>query len=64
MALNLKVPSIVCDGCAETVTKAIHTVDANAQVNVDVSGKTVTAETNAAESVVREAITASGHTVD
>ena len=36
MAMQLKVPSIVCDGCADTITKAIIELDSGAQVNVNV----------------------------
>ncbi|NJL45649.1 MAG: heavy-metal-associated domain-containing protein [Leptolyngbyaceae cyanobacterium SM2_3_12] len=63
MALQLKVPSIVCDGCAETISKAITALDADAKVDVNVEGKTVSVETSAAESAVRAAIVEKGHTV-
>jgi copper chaperone len=63
MAMQFKVPSIVCDGCADTITKAITELDSGAQVNVNVETKEVSAETSASESAVREAITAKGHTV-
>jgi len=42
MALKLKVPNIVCDGCAETITESITTMEPNAKVEVDVKAKTVT----------------------
>jgi len=35
MALKLKVPNIVCDGCAETITESITTMEPNAKVEVD-----------------------------
>jgi len=35
MALKLKVPNIVCDGCAETITESI-TDGTDAKVEVDV----------------------------
>jgi len=44
MALKLKVPNIVCDGCAETITESITTMEPNAKVEVDVKAKTVTVE--------------------
>ncbi|MEM6714557.1 MAG: heavy-metal-associated domain-containing protein [Cyanobacteria bacterium P01_D01_bin.6] len=63
MALQFKVPSIVCDGCAETVTKAIQSLDAGAKVDINVETKDVSAETTASEEAIREAIAAKGHTV-
>lgn len=64
MAMRLKVPSIVCEGCAETITKAISELDASAKVNVNIETKEVVAETSASDNAVREAITAKGHTVE
>ncbi|MGL5921804.1 heavy-metal-associated domain-containing protein [Chroococcidiopsis sp.] len=64
MSLQLKVPSIVCDGCAETITKAVKSVDADAQVDVDVSAKTVKVEGVQSEESIKQAITATGHTVE
>ena len=64
MSLQLKVPSIVCDGCAETITKAVKSVDADARVDVDVSAKTVKVEGIQSEESIKQAITATGHTVE
>ncbi|MEO1593489.1 MAG: cation transporter, partial [Cyanobacteria bacterium J06632_22] len=41
MTTTLKVPSIKCEGCADTITKEIKVHDAEATVNVDVENKTV-----------------------
>jgi copper chaperone len=64
MSLQLKVPSIVCEGCAETITKAIKSLDADAQVDVDISAKTVKVEGSQSEDSIKQAITATGHTVE
>ncbi|NEZ56248.1 heavy-metal-associated domain-containing protein [Adonisia turfae] len=64
MAMQLKVSSIVCDGCADTITKAITELDPGAKVNINVETKEVSAETSASENAVREAIAAKGHTVE
>lgn len=64
MSLQLKVPSIVCEGCAETITKAVKSVDAEAQVDVDVSAKTVKVEGTQSEDSIKQAIAATGHTVE
>jgi copper chaperone len=63
MALELKVPSIVCGGCVDTITKAIAELDSSATVKGDVQTKTVSVETTASEDAVKEAITKTGHTV-
>ncbi|MDF0553421.1 heavy-metal-associated domain-containing protein [Kamptonema sp. UHCC 0994] len=63
MEIKLNVPSIVCSGCGDTITKAIKTVESEANVNVDVAAKTVTIETKASEESIKQAISATGHTV-
>ncbi|MGF1478240.1 MAG: heavy-metal-associated domain-containing protein [Cyanophyceae cyanobacterium] len=64
MAMQLKVPSIVCQGCADEITKEIKTHEPNATVNVDVEKKVVTVETGASEESIRQAIAAVGHQVE
>ncbi|MGB3510644.1 MAG: heavy-metal-associated domain-containing protein [Microcoleaceae cyanobacterium] len=64
MAMQLKVPSISCSGCADTITKAIKTHESEADVQVDVEKKIVTVETKASEESIKEVITAVGHTVE
>lgn len=64
MSLQLKVPSIVCDGCAETITKAVKSVNADAQVDVDISAKIVKVEGAQSEESIKQAIAATGHTVE
>ncbi|MEB3342878.1 heavy-metal-associated domain-containing protein [Okeania sp.] len=64
MAMQLKVPSIVCDGCADTITKAIKNQDSGADVQVDMEQKIVTVETKASEESMKQVITAAGHTVE
>ena len=64
MAILLNVPSIVCAGCTDTITKAIQTVESEASVNVDVAAKTVTVEAKASEESIKQAIVATGHTVE
>ncbi|NEP91158.1 MAG: heavy-metal-associated domain-containing protein [Okeania sp. SIO2C2] len=64
MAIQLKVPSIACGGCADTITKAIKTQESEADVQVDVEQKIVTVETKASEESIQQAIIAAGHTVE
>lgn len=64
MTMQLKVPSISCDGCADTITKAIKTHESGADVQVNVEKKMVTVETKASEESIKQIITAAGHTVE
>ncbi|MUG96246.1 copper chaperone [Scytonema sp. UIC 10036] len=64
MALKLKVPSIACQGCAETITESIQVVEPDAKVDVDVPGKTVTVEAKASEESIKQAIVGAGHTIE
>lgn len=63
MSITLNVPSIKCDGCAETITKEIKVHDEKATVNVDVAEKTVEVDSGMSEESVKQAITATGHEV-
>ncbi len=62
--INFKVPSMVCEGCVDTVTKAIVTEEPQAKVDVDLDSKQVKVNTEASESSIRQAVVASGHTVE
>ena len=64
MALDLSVPSIQCEGCAETITKALKAQDGNAKVEVNVEKKTVSVDANMSESSIKQTITAAGHSVE
>lgn len=64
MAMTINVPSIMCEACVKTVTKAIAKLDASAQVHADLDSKNVTVITTSSEADVRQAITSAGHTVE
>ncbi len=64
MALKMTVPDISCDGCAESITESIHTMEPDAKVEVDVKAKTVTVESAASEETIKQAITSAGYTID
>ncbi len=64
MALQLTVPNISCEGCAETITESIHTMEPDAKVDVDVKAKTVTVESAASEESIKQAIVAAGYTIE
>jgi len=61
--ISLKVPSIACDVCAQTITKAIKNSEPEAKVSVDVAEKVVSVETEASVETIKKAITEAGHTV-
>lgn len=63
MTMTLKVPSIKCEDCADTITKEIKVHDADANVRVDIEKKTVEVDTEMSESSVKQAITITGHEV-
>jgi copper chaperone len=64
MTILLNIPSIACSGCVDTITKAIKTVESDATVNVDVAAKTVTVEAKASEESIKQAVLATGHTIE
>lgn len=61
MTMELKVPTIACEACAETITKAIKNSEPNADVKVNVEAKMVTVETNASSEKIKKAILEAGH---
>lgn len=62
--MQLKVPSIACEVCAETITKAIKNSEPNAKVSVDVDSKIVSVDTNESEDTIKQVIIEAGHTVE
>lgn len=63
MSMELKVPSMACSACSDTITKAIKTVDPNAVVQADPKTKLVNVETDKPETEIREAIASAGYPV-
>lgn len=61
MTIELKVPDMACDACAETITEAVQNLDAQATVKADPQTKQVSIETKLAESSVKEAIKSAGY---
>ncbi|MEH2266570.1 heavy-metal-associated domain-containing protein [Nostoc sp.] len=63
MTLQIKVPNMACSACGDTITKAVKTVDPTATVQADPKTKVVLVDTNADETVIKEAITTAGYSV-
>lgn len=61
--VELKVDGMTCGGCAASVKRALQALDANAQVDVDLPGKTVKVETAAQLDAVKSAIEDAGYEV-
>ncbi|AFZ61219.1 heavy-metal-associated domain-containing protein [Anabaena cylindrica FACHB-243] len=61
MTIQLTIPKLACSSCADAVTTAIKKVDAAATVKADTKTKTVSVETQASETVVKEAIASAGY---
>ena len=61
---TFNVPSIVCNGCAKAITDEILTSESGAQVDVDVTAKTVNVETEASAESIKQMIESLGHTVN
>ncbi|UBF24691.1 heavy-metal-associated domain-containing protein [Kovacikia minuta CCNUW1] len=63
MTLQLKVPNMACSACSDTITKAIKAIDPAATVQADPKTKRVEVDTQASETIIRDAITTAGYTV-
>jgi copper chaperone len=61
--VRFNVEGMTCGHCVQAVTKAIKALDPQADVQVDLAGKTVAAITGVAASVVSRAIEEAGYTV-
>jgi len=61
--LNLTVPDMACSACAETITKAVQTLDSGASVQADPETKKVDISTTSDPEQVKQAIADAGYTV-
>jgi len=50
-----------CPVCVNNITKALQNVDIDARVQADPATKLVSVETQASETVIKEALTAAGY---
>ena len=62
--LDFQVNGMTCGGCARAVTNAVKSVDAAANVQVDLAAKRVTVESAADAAKVRSAIEEAGYEVE
>jgi copper chaperone len=61
MTIKLTVPGMACSTCANNITNAVKAVDANAVIEADPKTKLVSVETQATETVIKEALVAAGY---
>ena len=61
--MKLIVDGMTSDHCVRTITRAIHAIDANAKVQVDLAETTVTIEGDVDPAKAAEAIDAEGYVV-
>ena len=62
MQLQIQVPSLMCEGCVDTLRKAILQKDDNATIEADLVSKTLLITSHLSEELVRSAIIEAGHT--
>lgn len=62
--LDFQVNGMTCGGCARAVTNAVKSVDAAANVQVDLAAKRVTVESAADATKVQSAIEQAGYDVE
>ncbi|AFY35874.1 heavy-metal-associated domain-containing protein [Calothrix sp. PCC 7507] len=61
MTLKLTVPNMSCSVCANNITKALKAVDVNATIEADPQTKLVSVDTQASETLIKEALAAAGY---
>jgi copper chaperone len=62
--IELKIPSMACSACADTITKAVNAIDATATVTADLGTKLVSITTAQPEAAIKSAIAAAGYAVN
>lgn len=60
-SIQIKVPSMMCDGCVKAISTEIKSNLPEAQIEADLEQKLVTVETTASKTAIVEMIAAAGH---
>ena len=58
--MQFQIDNMTCGGCAKSVTKAIHSVDPQAKVEIDLPQKQVTVESGVDRSAVASVLEDAG----
>lgn len=61
--MKFRIESMTCGGCARSVTKTIQSVDPEAQVEIDVSARSVDIRSSRAPTAFASALAAVGYPV-
>jgi copper chaperone len=61
MTVQLTIPKLACSACVNTINTAIQKVDSAATVKADTKTKTISVETQASETAIKEAIASVGY---
>jgi copper chaperone len=61
--LQLTVPSMACSACADTITKAVQSIDPSATVQADPKTKHVNVTTSVSDDAIKRAIADAGYPV-
>jgi copper chaperone len=62
--IELKISSMACSACSETITKAVKALDATATVNADLTTKLVSITTSQPATAIKSAIAAAGYATE
>lgn len=62
--LDFQVDGMTCGGCARAITNAVKSVDAAANVQVDLAAKRVTVQSTADATKIQSAIEEAGYDVE
>ena len=58
--MQFHIDNMACGGCARSVTSAIHSVDPEAKVDIDLNSKRITVESGAEQSAVAAGLEVAG----
>lgn len=61
MTLQLKVPSMACSACVDTISKAVKAVDPVAVIEADPKTKLVNVQSQQPDAVIKQAIADAGY---
>lgn len=59
--MQFQIDNMACGGCAKSVTKAIHSIDPQAKVGIDLNLKRVTVESGADQTSVAAVLEDAGY---
>ena len=62
--ITLSIPNISCGHCARAITEAVHTLDPQAAVTVDIAARRVAIDSSADAAAVRARLAAEGYPAD